>query len=342
MSSEKKISVLITFYNQESFVDKAISSVVNQKTDFSFKIIIGDDGSSDETVAKINEWIKKADAEIELVEMEREGTSFVPGFRASALRLELLKHVETEFFIFLDGDDYFSDENKLQKQFDILTSQQNADCVVCAHGICYEYMDGKRTFQDISRIANRKLSIGQYWGSYYLHTDTMLIRSRIIPQIDADILQDTFNDTIITYAIMQHGKMYVMPDIMAVYVQNPAGLYVGSTRMTKNIREIMDFDTANIINPRLKRLNRKAYASHWKRIFLNRKDIDSKLYSQYAEESKRLGFKNAERWAKYSDLTLWDKVLLFARALFIIGEYEMKVILLKSSLIRNLRNKFRK
>lgn len=58
MMEEKKakVSVLITFYNQEKYVDDAIKSVMDQKTDFPFLIIAGDDGSSDGTVSKIKEW----------------------------------------------------------------------------------------------------------------------------------------------------------------------------------------------------------------------------------------------------------------------------------------------
>ncbi|MBQ4262096.1 MAG: glycosyltransferase, partial [Ruminococcus sp.] len=44
------VSVIITFYNQEKYVDATMQSVLDQKTDFDFEIIAGDDGSSDRTV----------------------------------------------------------------------------------------------------------------------------------------------------------------------------------------------------------------------------------------------------------------------------------------------------
>ena len=50
------VSVLITFYNSEQYVDDCLKSVFAQKTTFPFKVIVGDDGSSDRTVEKIKQW----------------------------------------------------------------------------------------------------------------------------------------------------------------------------------------------------------------------------------------------------------------------------------------------
>ena len=48
-----KVSVLVTFYNQEDYVDEALQSVFDQKCDFDFEVLIGDDGSTDGTMAKL-------------------------------------------------------------------------------------------------------------------------------------------------------------------------------------------------------------------------------------------------------------------------------------------------
>ena len=54
-----KVSVLVTFYNQEDYVDEALQSVFDQKCDFDFEVLIGDDGSTDGTMAKLQEWKQK-------------------------------------------------------------------------------------------------------------------------------------------------------------------------------------------------------------------------------------------------------------------------------------------
>ena len=63
---EQRVSVLVTFYNQEKYVDLALNSIVNQKTDFGIKVLIGDDGSTDKTRDIVVKWIDRYPGMIEL------------------------------------------------------------------------------------------------------------------------------------------------------------------------------------------------------------------------------------------------------------------------------------
>ena len=55
------VSVIVTFYNCEEYVDAALKSVMDQKTSFDFEVIVGDDGSSDGTMAAVQKWIDRFD-----------------------------------------------------------------------------------------------------------------------------------------------------------------------------------------------------------------------------------------------------------------------------------------
>ena len=68
---EITVDVLITFYNQEKYVDLALKSIVNQKTDFGIKVLIGDDGSTDKTRDLVAKWIDRYPGMIELYVTER-------------------------------------------------------------------------------------------------------------------------------------------------------------------------------------------------------------------------------------------------------------------------------
>ena len=59
LEDSMKVSVLVTFYNQEDYVDEALQSVFDQKCDFDFEVLIGDDGSTDGTMAKLQKWMQK-------------------------------------------------------------------------------------------------------------------------------------------------------------------------------------------------------------------------------------------------------------------------------------------
>ena len=127
------VSVLNTFYNQEKYVDDCLSSVFAQKTSFPFSVIVGDDGSSDQTLNKVLEWEKKYSGELRHIVQKRTlGETYIGGVRASQNRLALIKEVKTPYF-FLDGDDCWIANDKLQKQVDLLEKEENGDCEACAH-----------------------------------------------------------------------------------------------------------------------------------------------------------------------------------------------------------------
>lgn len=83
-----KISILVTFYNQERYVDDALGSIIMQETTFPFQVIVGDDGSNDGTVEKVKKWQSKYPGRIRLVIQERDNNKKYLGvIRASWNRL---------------------------------------------------------------------------------------------------------------------------------------------------------------------------------------------------------------------------------------------------------------
>lgn len=178
-----KISVLVTFYNQEKYVDDALGSIFMQETSFPFQVIVGDDGSNDGTVEKVRVWQAKYPDRMRIVIQERDDTKKELGVvRASKNRLSILKLVDTPYFIFLDGDDYFTDKNKLQKQYDILEKPENSDCVGCGHNIRMYMEDNpiKSVIMPGKLVRQGKYYPKKYWRKLYFSTDTIVFRSKYI------------------------------------------------------------------------------------------------------------------------------------------------------------------
>ena len=131
-----KLSVLVTFYNQREYVDRALNSILSQKTDYDYEILVGDDGSNDGTIGKLEEWQEKYPDKIKIYIMDRkEGVKYNSSFRASRNRINLLKKVKGNYFLYLDGDDYFCDDNKFQKQLDFLENDDKKIFSMCAHNV---------------------------------------------------------------------------------------------------------------------------------------------------------------------------------------------------------------
>lgn len=254
-----KVAVLITFYNSEQYVDDCLKSVFSQKTKFPFKVIIGDDGSSDGTIDKVKEWQEKYPERLSYIIMPREiGKKYVGGTRASRNRLALLDKVDTKYFQYLDGDDYWTDDNRIQACYEILENPLNKECVGCGHAI---NMFHEKNPSQVKRLPGKNVKEGKYklkkyWKDMYFHTDTIMFRSENISKIPRELLEDSFNDNLITYSFMQFGPMYYLDREMAAYRQNDSGIWAGEKKMISVIREIILYDLECKINPAMKAISR--------------------------------------------------------------------------------------
>ncbi len=310
-----RVCVLVTFYNQEKYVDKALESIISQKTNFDFRIIIGDDGSSDGTQVVINEWIVRYPDIIEMHVMDRGDDKYIAGFRASRNRLNLLKYVDTDYFLFLDGDDYYSDDNKLQKQFDILEDPANFDCIACAHDSEMLFPGGNRNRICGYGLNEGKYTVKDYWKNWYFHTDSMMIRSSVIGNIDFELVENNFNDNMITFIVYQYGDIYYIPDTMSVYLQTGEGIWTSGNIVVNQIRNMFLFDLCNRINPGLIKETSSRFSHSWWILFRYRKSIGRDALEKYEAEALDKELEYSIRWINYNESGFWGKAHLIFKTI---------------------------
>ena len=308
-----KVSVFITFYNQCDNVDVAVSSVLNQETTFRFEVLIGDDGSDDGSWEKVQEWRKRYPDIIFIFRRNRDDGVMPGAFRASRNRLELLKHARGDYITFLDGDDAYIDNSKLQSQFDVLEQKDNSDCTICAHDLLYIYPDGKQQPKYGDRLPEGKYSAREYWNEWYFSTNTEMIRSSAIRDFDHDLLVNNYNDNVITFLGIQRGSIYYIPKLMASYVQTGKGLWTGEKKTTNLIRNVFVCDLANIINPGFRRETDIRFRYTWKELYKNRKMIIRDELIEYEKEAIDKELKYSKLWINYNELNIFSKIYLLCK-----------------------------
>jgi len=114
------LSILCITYNHDKFIGEAIDSWLEQKIDFKIEIIIGDDCSTDNTVLEIKKYLKSNNY-IKLIERSK-NIGFMNNF------IDTYKQCNGKYIAICEGDDYWSDKNKLQMQVDFL--ENNKDYVL--------------------------------------------------------------------------------------------------------------------------------------------------------------------------------------------------------------------
>ena len=129
-----KVSVSLVTYNQEKYIVQAIESILMQKTDFNFEIIIGEDESQDNTRSIVMEYRRRYPDKIRLFLNARNDKNFSDGMPAGRQNLiNNLNNANGEYIALLDGDDYWTSPDKLQRQVNFLDSHPK--CSMCFHSI---------------------------------------------------------------------------------------------------------------------------------------------------------------------------------------------------------------
>ena len=129
------VSVCITTYNHEQFIAQALDGVLSQQTNFDYEILLGEDQSSDRTREIAKEYAARHPERIRLFlhdyphDYQRNGgaKNFVHN----------IKNARGKYIALLDGDDYWTSPQKLQKQVDLL--EAHPECSGCFHNVLMDH-----------------------------------------------------------------------------------------------------------------------------------------------------------------------------------------------------------
>ncbi len=227
------VSVCMITYNQEKWIGQAIESVLAQKTDFEYEILIGDDCSTDKTGAICAEYQRRNPDKIRFITADRN----VSKLGGNGNRL--LFRARGEFIAHLEGDDYWTDSNKLQKQIDVF--RRHPEVTLCLSKYETLHLDGTITcvrnahFDEM--LAKSPEQDGTLFDSddYFAHPlggpiGTAMYRKA---DIDFDELCTFYYRTSFTYyfLLLKKGRGFLLKKPMTMYRVNPNGVWSGKNAM---------------------------------------------------------------------------------------------------------------
>jgi glycosyltransferase involved in cell wall biosynthesis len=124
MNNDLMVSVCCTTYNHKPFIAQTIESFLMQQTNFQFEIVVGDDCSTDGTSAVLETFREKYPTKIKVL-------SAPQNIGAHRNMINTANSCKGKYLALCDGDDYWTDPYKLQKQVDFL--EQNPEYIICCH-----------------------------------------------------------------------------------------------------------------------------------------------------------------------------------------------------------------
>ena len=245
-----KVSILVTTYNLEKYIATTLDSVLSQKTRHQFEVLVGDDGSSDKTRDIVYQYIAKYPDKIKLYTMPREeGVAYNRVERSSANRINLLKHASGDYASFLDGDDFYTDDSRIETMVDILEAEANKDCIMCAHNLYMYYENTYDKAEDCPPLCRakkeHKWELKDYWPAIFIQANALLFRNvfkkkQYLEKITSDkAFSRNFDDNNITYFLFAFGNMYYLPTCMGAYRQVENSSWNGIDELKKHCSNML-------------------------------------------------------------------------------------------------------
>ena len=155
MSDLPLVSISCITFNHAKFLRECFDGFLMQKTNFKFEVVIHDDASTDETKGIIEKYTNKyPDIFFPMYQKENQ---YSKGVRGMMVKFNFPR-CRGKYIALCEGDDYWTDENKLQKQVDFL--EVNPKSVLCFHQISKLFQDGsviqQKSSQFQKNISNRR------------------------------------------------------------------------------------------------------------------------------------------------------------------------------------------
>lgn len=216
------VSVLCCSYNQEAFIARALDGILNQKTSYSYEIIVADDGSRDGTQDIIREYKKKYPEQMKKVILREKNIGIGPNY------YDALCQVEGKYLAICDGDDYWRDPTKIQKQVEYLERHSNC-ALVCSDFRMHQvgapeneytrfriskYMHSRR-----STYTLRDLIIGRFIASC-----TVMMRWRLHNNVPDFLKYYRVIDFPLELIHASTGSIYAFEDEFSVYTNHEKGV----------------------------------------------------------------------------------------------------------------------
>lgn len=210
------VTIRTSTYNHAPFIRQCIDGVIAQKTNFIIEYIIGEDCSTDGTREIVFDYARRFPKLIRVVTSEGN-----VGMKENAKRCQLLSR--GKYVALCEGDDYWTDPYKLQKQVDFLEAHSEVGMVTTDYNRYYQATG----VMEKNCFPARNYPQGIDFKSYIfdrstIGTATVMYRSELLHNYYRELgpgLINSWNvgDTALWLYIMAKSRVHYLPEVTAVY-----------------------------------------------------------------------------------------------------------------------------
>ncbi len=211
------VSICCTTYNHEQFIKECLNGFVKQQTNFPFEILVHEDASTDNTARIVKEYENKYPNLFRCVYQTE--NQFL---KQNTLINILFPMARGKYIAMCEGDDYWTDPNKLQKQVDFL--EANPDYAICFNAV--NTLSGTTEKPSVlNRSKEETYSILDLAEENIIHTASVVFRNGLFEKFPDWFNESPAGDYVLHMLNAKKGLIKYFPETMAVYRVHNAGVW---------------------------------------------------------------------------------------------------------------------
>lgn len=289
------VTIKVITYNHGKFITQCLESLVQQKTNFDYEILIAEDDSSDETRDICISYAKKYPTKIRLFLNSRQNNIKYKGKSTGVFNNAYANYnLKSKYTCLLEGDDYWTDDYSLQKRVDFL--EKNEDFVMCFHNISTIENGVLRNLDGVLRYKQRTSVLSENMINTYMPTSTIMQRNFLLIPFEDGITKIICGDMVSRGKLSFYGKAMYLPEIEnAVYRKHAGGIFSAQTidfrtehalKANKYIAEFFEKEKYNVNYANESWV--EGYLIHCMNTFKETKKINYSLLKRGAKKAKEL------------------------------------------------------
>lgn len=215
------VSICTLVYNHEPYLRECFDGILMQKTNFAFEVLVHDDASTDNSAAIIREYTAKYPNIFKPIYQTE--NQYSKGIKVNATYQ--YPRAKGKYIAICEGDDYWTDPLKLQKQVDFL--EANPEYTMCFARAIEHYEDGSREDKLFSFVEDSDYEGIEFFENWIVATASVLYRTEILSTSLCKEFQTNkkiiFGDTPLFLTCAHYGKVRGMSDVVSVYRRHKGG-----------------------------------------------------------------------------------------------------------------------
>ena len=264
MKNEIMVSVSCITYNHENYIGQALESFVMQKTRFNYELLIHDDASTDKTAEIIRFYQEKYPDLIKPIFQQE--NLYSKGIDVDDLNTE---RARGKYIALCEGDDYWTDPLKLQKQVDYM--EAHPECSLCVHAAYIVNVIGKRIKPVRPHIGNKVFSVDEVieGGGGLFATNSMMYPRSLDLNKPEFYKNAPVTDYPLAIYLALNGNVYYIDEYMAAYRKGVSGSWT-TTEQSSLEKIIIHVKNTEIMLDQLNQYTKHEYSQ----AINNKKDIN--------------------------------------------------------------------